>query len=463
MLASGAAGTGEGPGEGLGGHDEAARGAKVVVAIHRAHRGASRAERCSLAFVNDLLIRSVRPWPRDPGGTPVDVLLRDGRIVAIGPGAGADAAAHGPDVPSADGRGGVLVPAFADVHAHLDSTRLGLPFRANSAGPGLTGLIENDRANWRADGDVATRATRTLAATIASGTTVVRSHAQVDTDAGLERLEGVLAAREAHATRCHVEIVAFPQSGIVRDPGTADLLNEAILAGADLIGGIDPCGLDRDPVEHLDIVFGLAERHGVGLDIHLHETGELGAFTFELIGERTASLGMQGKVTISHAFGLSSVDAARQAALIETLASNDIALTTVAPGTREPLPITELRAAGVRVGLGQDGIRDFWSPYGNGDMLERSWQLAFRSGLRFDDAIEACVDVASRGGRSVVEGGPWPAQGVVHDARFGLAVGAPADLVVVDGDTVTAAVMDHPPRTLVVRDGCVVARDGELV
>jgi cytosine/adenosine deaminase-related metal-dependent hydrolase len=411
--------------------------------------------------MNDLLIRSVRPWPQEAGGAPVDVLIRSGRIAAIGTDAGVDA--EGSDVPSADGRGGVLMPALADVHTHLDSTRLGLPFRAHSAGPGLTGLIENDRANWRSDGDVATRAIRTLAATIASGTTVVRSHAQVDTDAKLDRLEGVLAAREAHAKRCHLQVVAFPQSGIVRDKGTAELLEAAILAGADLIGGIDPCGLERDPVEHLDIVFGLAERHHVGVDIHLHDSGELGAFTFDLIGERTAALGMQGMVTISHGFGLSSVDATRQAALIEMLASNDIALTTVAPGTTEPLPLAALRAAGVRVGLGQDGIRDFWSPYGNGDMLERAWQLAFINGVRFDSLVEGCVDVASRGGRSVVHGGPWPAESVLEDARFGLAVGAPADLLVVSADTVTAAVMDHPPRTLVVRDGRVVARDGQLV
>ena len=285
----------------------------------------------------------------------------------------------------------------------------------------------------------------------------------MDTDARLERLEGVLAAREAHAAHCDLQIVAFPQSGIVRDRGTAELLHAAILAGADLIGGIDPCGLDRDPVEHLDIVFGLADRHRVGVDIHLHESGELGAFTFELIGERTEALGMHGMVTISHGFALSSVDPARQGALIDMLARNDIALATVAPGTTEPLPIAALRAAGVRVGLGQDGIRDFWSPYGNGDMLERAWQLAFRSGVRLDNLVEACVDVASRGGRSVVHGGPWPTQSVLEDARFGLAIGAPADLLVVRADTVTAAVMDHPPRTLVVREGRVVARDGELV
>ena len=404
--------------------------------------------------MGDLLLRDVRPWPREPGPGTVDVVIRDGRI-ASGP------APAG--VAVADGRGGVLLPAFADVHAHLDSTRLGLPFRPHTAGPGLAGLIGNDRQNWRtAGGSVEERATRTLGATIASGATAVRSHAQVDTDSGLERLEGVLAAREAHAARADVQVVAFPQSGILRDPGTADLLDAAVRAGADLVGGLDPCAFDRDPVGHLDVVFGVAQRHGVGVDIHLHETGELGAFTIELIAERTAALGMQGLVTISHAFALGTVDASRQAALIELLATADIALTTVAPGNREPLPLEALRAGGVRVGLGQDGIRDYWSPYGNGDLLERAWQLAFRNGFRHDDLVELCVDVASRGGRAITGAATWSSAAITDDAVTGLAPGARADLVVVAADTVTAAVMDHPPRTLVIRGGDVIARDGQL-
>ena len=407
--------------------------------------------------MSDLVLRNVRLWPREVGGDTVDMIVRDGRIAEL------VSEARTTGATEVDGGGGVVMPAFADVHTHLDSTRLGLPFKPHTAGPGLTGLIENDRRNWRSDGSVAARATRTLAASIAGGATLVRSHAQVDTDCGLERLEGVLAARLAHADRCRVELVAFPQSGIVRDPGTADLLGAAIAAGANLIGGIDPCGLDRDPVEHLDIVFALAERHQVGIDIHLHEASDLGAFSFELIAERTAALSMQGKVTVSHAFALSSVPAARQQQLIELLAINDIALTTVAPGNTEPLPLQALRAAGVRVGLGQDGIRDYWSPYGNGDMLERAWQLAFRAGVRKDELIEQCADVASRGGRSVVEGGTWSTANVVDDSISGLAVGAPADLVVVPADTVTAAVMDHPQQRLVIHDGRVVARDGQLV
>ena len=411
--------------------------------------------------MNDLVVRRVRPWARLPDSPLVDVVVQSGKIASLEPAVdGADAFG---DTPTFDGGGGLLLPAFADVHAHLDSTRLGLPFRPHTAEPGLLGLVENDRRNWRNDGSVADRAIRTLGATVAAGTVRVRSHAQVDADAGLERVEGVLAAREAFVDRCRVQIVAFPQSGIIRDPPTAELLGAAIDAGVDLVGGIDPCAFDRDPVAHLDVVFGLAERKQVGIDLHLHEVGELGAFTIELIAERTRALGMEGNVTISHAFALSSVDPGRQAALVELLAGCDIAITTVAPGNREPMPIEALRSAGVRVGLGQDGIRDYWSPYGNGDMLERAWQLAFRSGVRRDEAIEECVDLAARGGRAVFERHPWSNDPMVDDTSTGLGVGAPADLVVVPADTVAAAVMDHPPRSAVIFGGRLIARDGNLV
>jgi cytosine/adenosine deaminase-related metal-dependent hydrolase len=116
----------------------------------------------------------------------------------------------------------------------------------------------------------------------------------------------------------------------------------------------------------------------------------------------------------------------------------------------------------VRVGLGQDGIRDYWSPYGTGDMLARAWQLAYRSGYRYHRLIEGCVDVASRGGRACIDGQPWSTVDVVDDPSAGLAVGAPADLVVLAAETVTAAVMGQPARTLVIHDGRVVARDGAL-
>lgn len=402
----------------------------------------------------DLLIRDVRPW----GGPAVDCLLSGGLIAEVGAGLQPP-----PGAATAAGRGRILLPSFTDAHVHLDSTRLGLPFRAHTAGPSLAELIADDRAHWRdAEWTVTQRASHTLGVAIACGATRFRAYAQVDADCGLERLDGVLAAKEAHANRADVTVMAFPQAGVLLEPGVPALLGQALAAGAEVIGGLDPCGLDRDPVRHLDVVFGLAEQYAVPVDIHLHERGSLGAFSIELIAERTAALEMQGRVTISHAFALgSSNDEVTVGRLIELLAAQDISIATVAPAGSGVLPLRRLTEAGVRVGLGQDGTRDYWSPYGNGDLLDRSWQLAFTQGYRDDVLIEHCVAVATAGGRALIDPDLPRLTGV--EDRPGLAVGDPADLVLVAGDSVTAAVMDRLPDRTVVHAGQVVAEGLELV
>jgi cytosine/adenosine deaminase-related metal-dependent hydrolase len=119
---------------------------------------------------------------------------------------------------------------------------------------------------------------------------------------------------------------------------------------------------------------------------------------------------------------------------------------------------------GVRVGLGQDGIRDYWSPYGDGDMLGRTWQLSFVNGFRRDDLIERCVALATLGGRAVITGDvPSPGWAADQNTSRGLGVGDPADLVLVAAETVAAAVMDRPSDRVVIHEGRVVAKNGALV
>lgn len=401
-----------------------------------------------------MIITDVRPW----GGQPTSMRLEGGRIAAIGPDLG-DGAEH---VPTIQGRGRLAIPAFSDVHVHLDSTRLGLPFRSHSTkAPGLWNQVMNDRENWRqAEATVAERATTTLGLGIAHGATRVRAYAQVDADCRLERFEGVAEAREIHRERAEVEIMAFPQAGLLIEPGVPALMEAALAAGADVMGGLDPCAMDADPVEHLDIVFGLADKHGVPIDIHLHEPGELGLFSLRLTLERVRALGLRGRVTISHAFclgsGLPGVDAA-----LEQIAELDVRLATVAPAGPGALPVTRISDLGIRLGLGQDGQRDYWSPYGNGDMLDRTWQLAFTQGFRRDELIEHAVALATVGGASLMDLGVDPLRGITD--RPGLAIGDPADLVLLAGDTVTAAVMDRSRDRTVIRRGAVVADQLELV
>lgn len=405
------------------------------------------------------LIRAVRPW----GQALSDVLVTDGKITGVEPHHPARAAAG--DVTVVEGRGRLLVPSFSDVHVHLDSTRIGLPFREHTGGPGVWTMMMNDRQNWRnAEVPLQERVNDTLGRMIARGTTRVRSYAQIDVDCRLERFDAVMAAKEQFKGQADVDIIAFPQAGLLLEEGTVPLMDQALKAGANVMGDIDPCSLDRDPARHLDIVFGLAEKYQVPIDIHLHEPGELGVFSTDLVLERTRALGMQGKVTMSHAYQLGSISEATTRRLIDEFAELDISMASVAPGSAGvagQLPIPMLAEAGVRMGLGEDGQRDYWSPYGNTDMLDRTWQLAFTHGFRKDELIEHCLAIATVGGASILDPSATRLKGTAH--RPGVEVGDPAELLLLDGETVASAVMDRGTDRTVIHRGKVVADQLELV
>ncbi len=284
------------------------------------------------------------------------------------------------------------------------------------------------------------------------GTTHIRTHVDVDTEIGLSSIEAILEVRQAFATGMTLQIVAFPQSGMLVRQGTVELMDAAVAAGADLVGGIDPSSMDRDPAGHLDAVFAIAERHGVGVDIHLHEPGPLGAFSIELIADRTAALSMQGRVNISHAFCLGMVDSDYLKRLTALLVENRISIMTHGPGFSEFPPIRPLRDAGVAICSGSDGIRDSWGPYGNADMLERAMLLGYRSNFRRDEDLELVLDIVTRGGAAVMA-----------QDNYGIAAGDRADFVLLRGETLAEAVVSRRPRALVVKGGRVVARDGECL
>jgi cytosine deaminase len=392
-------------------------------------------------MTHDLLIRNVRPM----GGAAVDVLVTAGRIAAMAPGLPAPAG-----VAVEDGGGALLTPGLVEAHTHLDKSLWGMGWHPNSAGPRLIDKIDNERRLKKLlNIDPARQSARQVVQSSRMGSTHIRSHVDVDTEIGLWGMEGVLATRDAYADIMDIETVAFPQSGLMVRPGTLDLLDQAMKMGADVVGGLDPCGIDRDPKGQLDAVFALSQTYGKPIDIHLHEAGTMGAFSMELIFERTRALGLAGKVTISHAFCLGDPDVAMVDALIDDLVALDIAIMTTGPASRPAPPVVKLTKAGVRVCSGSDGIRDTWGPYGNADMLERAMFVGLRNNLRRDDEVELAFDIVTHGGARVME---------IKD--YGLAVGCTADLMLVDGETVTEAVAARPARRLVVKRGKVVARDG---
>lgn len=375
------------------------------------------------------------------------VLIAQGRIAAYDP------AEPPPEALRIDGSGQLLLPGLVEAHTHLDKTLWGMGWRPNTAGPRLIDKIENERRVRREIGiDPERQSGRQVRLSVAKGSTQFRTHVDVDTECGLSGVEGVMRTREAHRAIMDMEIVAFPQSGLVTRPGTRELMDQALAMGADVVGGLDPCAIDRDPKQHLDIVFGLADRHGKPIDIHLHEPAELGGFSMEMIIERTKALGLQGRVTISHAFCLGMTDRSYARQLMEQLARERIAVMTHGAPSRPVPPVAECYEMGVVVCAGSDGIRDSWGPYGDGDMLERAMILGLRNNLRRDDEVEMALDVCTFGGARVM-----------GREDYGLEVGCVADLVLLPAEAAAHAVVERPEFRTVFKRGVIVARDGALV
>jgi cytosine/adenosine deaminase-related metal-dependent hydrolase len=380
-----------------------------------------------------------------PDGRRADIALAGERIAAIGEAPG--------DAPRLDLDGALVLPGLVDGHLHLDKTLLGLPWMGHAAGPTRMSRIETDKKILPGlPLSTEQRASNLIRQCAAHGSAHLRSHVDIDLESGLSKLEGVLAARARCAGYATVQIVAFPQSGVMRRPGTLELLDQAVREGAELVGGIDPLEIDRDPKGQLDGIFAIAERHGVGLDIHLHEPGEMGLFNVQEICARTKALGLAGKVTISHGFCLGDVAESKAKAAAQLMAEAGVMLVTHGAAGWNLPPIVLLRAAGVVVFAGNDDIRDTWSPYGTGDVLARASLIGWRADFRRDDQVAIAFDLVSDA-----------AAGALGIRDYGLKPGASADFFTVAAAGVPEAVAAHPPRKLVFHKGRIVARDGRAL
>lgn len=387
----------------------------------------------------DLLIRNVRPL----GGQPDDIYINEGRF--------AEYQGQTPLI-EIDATGYVALPGLVEAHTHLDKTLVGMDWFRNQVGPTRNDRILADRRAKRELGiDARRQSARQIMQTLAYGVTQIRSHVDVDTEIGITNIEGVIETREALSDLVNVQVVAFPQSGMLIREGTLALMDAAMQAGADIVGGIDPASIERDPVKHLDEIFALAIRYGKPVDIHLHEPGELGVFCLELIIERTKALSMQGRVMVSHAYCIGMISADEQRKLIESLVDAGIAIMTVGSPSAPALPLRLMHQLGLMVASGSDGIQGTWEPWGNGDMLERAKYLAQRNGMTNDADLDEMLRICSYGGAQ--------AMGLTD---YGLETGCHGDVVLVPAQTLAEAVALTPQKRTVIRKGRIVVRDGIL-
>ncbi|GAA1024853.1 MULTISPECIES: amidohydrolase family protein [Amycolatopsis] len=351
--------------------------------------------------------------------------------------------------------GQIVLPGFVDGHAHLDMSLWGEPWvRRTSEAITMEQMFADTLQDWReTTTPSALRGGRFLAECIRHGSTNVRTFANVAPEIGLEGVHGMLEVRAAFAEQVDLEIIAFGQIGVLSHPGTADFLDEALKLGIDGVAGVDPAGIDGDAKASLDTIFGLAGKYGVAVDFHLHETGELGRWLIKQIAERTKALGLQGKVSLCDVFCLAEPwpTPDQLAETSRVLADAGIA---VAVGVHGLLPVPDVRRLaefGVPMCLGSDSSRSRWSPWGDGDILARAMMLSYKSYFRRDEDLEFALSMTSQRGR----------------AAFGyekadLAAGDVADLLVLPGEALGELVVLPPPRSLVMKRGKIVARDGAL-
>ena len=376
-------------------------------------------------------------------GGNADLRMSEGVIDAIGPNldpAGAEVI---------DGDGLLALPGMIDGHVHLDKTLTGLPWMPYPAGPSRASRIATERGLRAQLPPPAERASNLVRQAVAAGTTAFRSHADIGPDIGLRHVQALLEVKAAFAHAADFQIVAFPQYGVLAAPGTVELMDEALAMGADVVGGIDPITQDGDLDGQLDLLFRLAEKHGACLDPHIHDPGEPGVLEISALAERARAAGLDGRVTVSHGFCLGACPDDVFERLAGAMAEAGMSLVTHGGGASPLPPVKKLRERGVEVFIGNDDVRDTWSPFGNGDLLVRAMLLSWRSGFRTDGDLAIAFDCASGAARRVFG----------HEDR-GIAVGAPADLFTVRAETLGEAVAQHPPRGLVFKGGRLVARDG---
>jgi len=308
--------------------------------------------------------------------------------------------------------------------------------------------------------NVRQRAVRAIHAEIAYGTGIFRSHVDVSSAAGMRLCEGVLAAREQTRRDCKIQLVAFPQDGLVRDPGAVDLMRQALRSGVDLIGGIPHIErVPRDGLRHLELVFDLAAEFNADIDVHVDETDDPRSVYTEHLAAMTIERGWQGRVTASHVCALASYTDVHAARVIELLAEADIRVVTNPgmnlhlqgrydgyPKRRGLTRVRQLLDAGITCGAGQDCIQDVFYPLGSGRLLEQVFLLVHAEHMAGSRRLRQALEMVCCQAGEVVSLG-------IHRPE----PGAPANLALWPVETVEDLVRLRPAPRVVLHDGRPVA------
>jgi len=394
-----------------------------------------------------------------------DLAIRNARtrgasdLTDIGITAGRIAAMHsrlGPAARDVDAAGRLVTPSFVDPHLHLDKvyTLRMLDEEALRAYHGAEmaeahlAIDLAARVKERYHRDWILPNVRTaLREAVTFGVTHVRAFADVDRRARLEGVAALLQARTEFAREVTVEVVAFPQEGVVREPGAAALVREAVERGADVVGGIPWIEASpRDAQAHIDAMFQIAVDSDRPISMLVDDAGNPALRTLELLARKTIDAGWEGRVVAHHARAMARYDASYLRDIIALLQAARLAVVTNPHTGPLHVPVRDLMAAGITVCLGQDDISDAYYPYGRHNMLEVAFLASHLFWMTTEHDRERLYDMVTRDAARALGLPP-------HELRPGGA----ADLVVLEAPDLLEAFRHHGPPHAVIRQGQLVA------
>ncbi len=401
----------------------------------------------------DLLVRHAQLHRRQG---LVDIAVKDGLFAGIAEDLSSATAAR-----EIDAAGRLISPPFIDAHVHLDAVlTVGQP-RYNSTGTLLEGIqIWSERKPSLTVEDAKKRALEEIRWEVAQGTLHIRSHVDV-CDPDLTALRALLEVREEVRDICDLQLVAFPQDGILSFPNGRELMRRAMELGCDIVGGIPHYEWTRDMgVEDVHYVFQLAKEFNRGIDCHCDETDDPESRFTEVMAADTLEQSWQGRVTASHCTAMHSYDNAYAFKLIRLLARAQVNVVAnpfdnvVLQGRFDTYPkrrgitrVKELLAGGVNVALGHDSIMDPWFPLCRGDMLAAAQLALFLCHMSGYEEINDVLDLITTNAARTLR---------IQDA-YGIEEGKPASFLILDAPSAFESLRLIPARLHVFKHGREVA------
>jgi cytosine deaminase len=392
----------------------------------------------------DLVIRNART--RFSGKDLLDIGIKEGRISRI------RKKLKGDSLKVIDASGKLVTESFVNSHLHLCKVytlamigdKAQVSYQRGAMGKAMTAIELASKVKEKYDEAwIIKNVRKALRLAVKYGTTHIRAFADTDSKARLEGVKALLRAKEEFKEALDIQVVAFPQDGVVRDPGAEEYMRKALELGADVVGGIPWIEYtDEDAHEHIDRMFKLAKEFDKDISMLMDDAGDPGLRTLEMLAVRTIKEGWQGRVTAHHARAVALYPEPYFRKIAALLKRAQIGM--ISDPQTGPLhaKVRDLYDEGIGVALGQDDIADAYYPYGRNNMLEVAFLASHLMWMTTFEEMEILYDlITTRAAQAMAVPG------------FEMKEGNQANLVVLDAESVWEALTDHEAPRHVIKDG----------